>query len=394
MRALIYSRVSTDAQERDGTSLETQERACAQHARLMGWQVVECIRDTASGYTLDRPGIERVRKLVQEGQVDTIMAYAVDRLSRNQNQIGVLVDEAQSWGARLEFVTEKFEDTAVGRFILAARAFSAEVEREKITERTMRGKAERARSGRIPQGTGRGCFGYQYSPATGRREIDPAQAVVVQRIFERFCLGESCHGIAVRLNQEGFQALGGGAWHPLTVRRILDNEAYTGRTIYRRTRVTTIREPRSGKKRRRVVYREPADWIEVVGATPLVITPELFARTQTILHDPHRRLDRRPSLEYRLRGRLRCMVCGTPMVGHALSKGRYRYYRCRRTYSGYTQGGCDSRYVPVDLLERTVLEELTRLLSDPEVLLSEAQRLNVENGEASRLAEVRRRLTW
>jgi DNA invertase Pin-like site-specific DNA recombinase len=45
-------------------------------------------------------------------------------------------------GARLEFVTETFEDTAIGRFILAARAFTAEVEREKIAERTMRGKAE------------------------------------------------------------------------------------------------------------------------------------------------------------------------------------------------------------------------------------------------------------
>ena len=87
------------------------------------------------------------------------MTYAVDRLSRNQNHIGVLFDEVERAGARLEIITEKFEDTAMGRFILAARAFLAEVEREKISERTMRGKAERARSGKIPQGTGKGCYG-------------------------------------------------------------------------------------------------------------------------------------------------------------------------------------------------------------------------------------------
>src|SRR5437763_1637473 len=78
----------------------------------------------------------------------------------------VLIDEAEQAGARLEFVTEKFEDTAIGRFILAARAFVAEVEREKIAERTMRGKLERARSGRIPQAMGKGCYGYMYNPAT------------------------------------------------------------------------------------------------------------------------------------------------------------------------------------------------------------------------------------
>ena len=64
------------------------------------------------------------RGLLREGTVDVVIAYAVDRLSRNQNHIGVLFDEVQQAGASLEFVTEKFEDTAIGRFILAARASS------------------------------------------------------------------------------------------------------------------------------------------------------------------------------------------------------------------------------------------------------------------------------
>src|SRR3954452_23525026 len=119
MRAIVYSRVSTDAQEKDGTSLDTQERACLDFARQQGWRVVETIRDAASGFSLDRPGIERVRRLLRGGAADVVLAYAVDRLARNQNHIGVLVDEIQQAGARLEFVTERFEDTAVGRFILA-----------------------------------------------------------------------------------------------------------------------------------------------------------------------------------------------------------------------------------------------------------------------------------
>ena len=186
MRAIIYSRVSTDAQERDGTSLDTQERACDELAADRGWRVVRRIREAASGGVLERDGLDELRAALRRGEAEVVVAFAVDRLSRSQNHIGILFDEFERAGVRLEFVTERFEDTAVGRFILAARAFIAEVEREKIAERTMRGKEERARSGRIPQATGAGCYGYTYNPASGRREIEPFQAAVVRRIFERY----------------------------------------------------------------------------------------------------------------------------------------------------------------------------------------------------------------
>ena len=77
--------------------------------------MVECIKDTASGSHLDRPGIERVRHLWSQGFVDVVLAYAVDRLSRNQIHIAVLLDDIEKVGATLEFVTEDFENTPVGR---------------------------------------------------------------------------------------------------------------------------------------------------------------------------------------------------------------------------------------------------------------------------------------
>ena len=110
LRAIVYSRVSTDAQEREGTSLDTQEQACIDHIEACGWLELERIRDTASGFTLDRPGIARIRQLLRQGLADVVVAYAVDRLSRNQNHIGVLFDEVQQAGVRFDFVTEKFEE--------------------------------------------------------------------------------------------------------------------------------------------------------------------------------------------------------------------------------------------------------------------------------------------
>ncbi len=374
MRTIIYSRVSTDAQERDGTSLDSQETSCADFAASHGWHVVQCVRDAASGFTLERDGIERVRGMVRRGEVEVVLAHAVDRLSRNQNQIGVLFDEASGAGVRLEFVTERFEDTAIGRFILAARAFVAEVEREKISERTTRGKTERALSGRIPQATGKGIYGYIYDEASGTRRLHPNQAPIVGRVFEEFCDGQGVSRIARILNDEHVPTLSGGTWHPLTVRRILMNETYTGRTVYRRTRVQFSRHPSTGKRLRKVVTRDESEWVEVPDASPRIISPELFVRAQAILESPDRRQRGHATAAYRLRGRLRCMACGTPMTGQALGRGRWRYYRCRGSYTKALGGTCNERYVPRDLLERTVFEELVAVMTDRERLREEVER--------------------
>src|SRR5688572_15626099 len=221
MRAITYARVSTDAQERDGTSLDTQERACRDFARQQGWRVVEPIRDTASGYTLDRPGMERIRRLIRDGAAEVLLSFAVDRLARNQTKLAVLLDEAEEAGVVLECVTEKVEDSPLGKLVMSLRAFAAEVEREKIVERTTRGKLERARSGRIPQGFGKGCFGYTYNPATGQREIDPFQAEVVRRIFTRFTELRSFDRVCSELIGDGITTYVGGAWHPIGIRRVL-----------------------------------------------------------------------------------------------------------------------------------------------------------------------------
>ena len=80
--------------------------------------------------------MDRVRRVLRDGGADIVLAYAVDRLARDPRKLAELVGEVEEVGARWEFVTERFEDPAVGRFILAARAFIAEVECEKSKSRS------------------------------------------------------------------------------------------------------------------------------------------------------------------------------------------------------------------------------------------------------------------
>ena len=80
------------------------------------------------------------------------------------------------------------------------------------------------------------------------------------------------------------------------------------------------------------------------------------------------------------------------MVGQSLSGGRYRYYRCRRSYASTFEGKCPSKYVKVEILERAVLEEIAQLLSEPERILHEAGHFNQQGIDRSRQDQVTKEL--
>jgi site-specific DNA recombinase len=392
MRTIVYSRVSTDAQAEEGTSLDTQERAGLEYTEEAGYSVLRSIRDTASGASLERPGIAEVRRLMRDGECDVVVAYALDRLSRNQNHIGVLFAEAEDAGVRLELVTEDFEDSETGRFVIGARAMAAAIEREKIAERTMRGKAERARKGLIPQGTGAGCYGYVYVPETGKRVLNPVQARVVRRIFRDFLAGKGCNRIGTELNAEGIPAFGGGLWYPVTITRILKNETYTGRTVYRRTTMVKVRRP--GKRGRvgRRVEQDPSNHIVIEGASPQIVSRDLFERVQVRFADPERQAARAPSRTYPLGGRLRCGQCGAGMVGQSVQRGRYYYYRCNRLYLGDKDQRCPSRQIRTEILESAVREAVEEVLAQPTLAIEMADRLRNGTDHGVRLAELEREI--
>lgn len=397
LRYAIYCRVSTDTQEKDGTSLDTQERDCRAFVERLGGTVVTCVREAASGYSLGRPGLTELRQTLREGGIDVFLCHAVDRLARQQNHMGVLFDEIQAAGVRLEFVLEQFENTAMGRFILSARAFIAEVEREKIVERTTRGKLLRAQQGQLVQGTGRGLYGYVLSArgrgGDGRRRIHAAQAAVVARIFHEFVAGRSVHAISQGLNADGIETLQGWettvdgrrlrqiTWYPLTVRRILQNESYTGRTTYRRTTITMVTDARTGKRQRKVVDQPETEWVDVPGATPAIISRELWEQAQQVFSTPpHRQRTGERLYPYPLSGHARCVGCQGTLTGSTLSGGtgrqRSRYYGCRNRNLPDRSARCPSRYVRAETLERRLVAGLSRVLADPAEIVSAYNYLN------------------
>lgn len=80
------------------------------------------------------------------------------------------------------------------------------------------------------------------------------------------------------------------------------------------------------------------------------------------------------------------------MTGHAQQRGRFLYYRCRRTFGAYVEGNCRSRYISKAIIEGVVREEVARVLGDPDRLLEEARRFAGTTNQDPHSTELEREL--
>src|SRR5438552_4315144 len=141
----IYCRVSTDPQE-DNSSLDEQEAAgrayCAEHGYVVGM----VHREVFSGYQYrEREKLELMRERYRDGKIQGVVIRTLDRLSRSQVHNAILMEEMEHHDITLHCVKENIDDTPMGRFTRMILSFVAEMEREKIMDRTMTGRINRAK---------------------------------------------------------------------------------------------------------------------------------------------------------------------------------------------------------------------------------------------------------
>jgi site-specific DNA recombinase len=369
--AAVYCRVSTDNQEREGTSLQTQLENCLKYCQDKGYNVSYRFNETYSGLSLERPELDKIRELVRNEEIDSIVCYSLDRLSRDHGHGVIITQELEKHGVKLETVTEDVDNSELGKLISYIRGYASKVEAEKIRERTMRGKKARAKDGRMPMGSGIGLYGYDYMPVSqkggGQRVINEIEAAWVRKMFEWLVdEGLTTTAITFRLRALNAPTKSGKIWSRRSVHERLTNIAYTGKTY--------VFTDSDGK-----VFGKPKEeWIELPGFTPAIISIELFEAAQKQLKMNYDKSKRNCKHEYLLGGHLRCAKCGYAFVGHPI--GGKRYYHCSHTMKiNAPVERCKNAMWNAEKLETMVWAELENYLGDRDIVRGnmEKQRQNL-----------------
>jgi site-specific DNA recombinase len=348
--AAIYVRVSTAAQGEEGSSLGTQETACRSHAAIQGYTVDEAhvYRETFSGTQLwERPELTRLRAAIRERQVEALVCYAIDRLSRDPVHLGVILSEADHHHVAVAFVTEPFDDSPEGQLIRFVRGYAAKVEHEKIRERAIRGRRARAAAGKLLPGP-RPLFGYRWPDASrASLSIDPVTAPIVSRLFAEVLAGKSLRQIADGLAADGILSpTGRPRWAIGVISRMLRHPAYSGRGL-----VLTERHGNQYYLRGTQTLELPA------GVIPPLVTPaeqdavcEQFDRNRAQAS----RYSRYPERAL-VRGIVRCAHCGYPMRvrrDYAQPERQVLIYRCESEHRRETD--CTPHHIRVERVDTEV----------------------------------------
>ena len=142
----IYARVSSE-QQREANTIASQTASLIEFAKNHDLEVPQewVFEDEGySGATLERPGLERVRDLAAEGQIEVVLAYAPDRLSRKYAYQILLIEELARNGVEALFVKAPQGSSAEDQLLVQFQGMIAEYERAQILERSRRGKRHRA----------------------------------------------------------------------------------------------------------------------------------------------------------------------------------------------------------------------------------------------------------
>jgi site-specific DNA recombinase len=389
--AAIYARVSSERQKEEQT-IGSQSAALIEYGQNEGYMVPEewIFQDEGySGASLVRPGLERLRDLAAEGQIEALLIYSPDRLSRKYAYQVLLCEEFARHGVDVVFIKAAKATTPEEELLLQFQGMIAEYERAQIAERSRRGKRHRAKAGSVNVLSG-APYGYRYHKKTETSaayyELIEKEVEVVRDVYKLYTEdGLSIGAITRLLNDQGIRTrTGKSRWERSTVWAMLRNPAYKGTACFGKTeraerqKITRPLRLRGGFSPRSSCNRERPreEWIEI--PVPAIVSEETFALAQERLEKNKRLSPRRTIEPTLLQGMLVCGKCGYAFYrcSTRTSRRKIYYYRCLGSDAYRHLNGplCHSRPIRQDYLERIVWEQVIQLLEDPDLVRAEIQR--------------------
>lgn len=328
LRVAAYCRVSTK-QEEQLNSYEVQVKHYTERIQSEPkWTLVGIYADKGiTGTSVKkRDEFNKMIRKCKQGKIDMIITKSIARFARNTVDCLTHTRMLKELGVDVYFEEQGIHSADPGaEFYITIYGSIAQSESENISANVKWGKAQSAREGKVSFHY-KNFLGYRRGE-DGKPEIDPEQAVIVKRIYERFLAGDSLATIAGDLNSDMIPTpSGNGEWRRGRIASILTNEKYKGDAIINKTYIVDCLskkvKPNNGER--------PKYYVE--NNHPAIIDAATFGRVQ---EEMARRNGKRKvkqvgtkteqgkySSKYALTELLICGECGTP------------YRRCTWTAKG------------------------------------------------------------
>lgn len=339
MRAGIYKRVSVIKTTVDGTSLDVQQERLESYAKSQGWDVTAVYEDAGiSAKDTNRPDLQRMLKDAENGKLDVILVYKLDRLSRSVSDFHRLSTFLDIHKVALVSVSQHLDTTSpTGRLLRNILVDFANFERELITERVVDNKNHRAAEGKLNGG----MAPYGYILVNKKAVIVPEEAIKVREVYSLYLNGRTSMRNVARLTGISFSQ----------VEMILMNPFYAGKTAYNKTKYKN----QKGKFERKA----KEDWIIADGEHEPMVTYEEWLKVQEIKKSKKNIPDERNAFQL-FKNLCYCGLCGRKMYFFRGTKD-YNYYRC---YDYNRDEGCGLISVRHNELEEKVIRLFNSLTSD------------------------------
>lgn len=378
----IYIRVSTEDQVKEGFSISAQKEKLTKYAQVNDWGIFDYyIDDGISGKNIkDRPELTRLIESIKKKEVNNILVYKLDRLTRSVKDLVNLIELFEKCECTFSSLTEKLDTSnAVGRMFIKIIGIFAEFERENLAERVSFGYEEKTRQGNYTNTNG--VYGYNYIAGIGKLEVNTDEAKLVNFIYDLYLSNNSMLSISKLLNEKKVQTKRGGQWRSSTIRSILTNPLYIGKVRYG---VSTKN-------------KHKAFLVDNVKHLPIIDKIKYDNVQKMMLKRTKFKAKRYSSDNTYFFHVLKCGYCGSKM--HAKqqiqSNTRYITYIC----NGRRNGLCTSQSFSHQKLERVFIDYLDQLQSfvpddtlfvdstscekekDKQKILREINKLNVKKNE-------------
>jgi site-specific DNA recombinase len=428
-RAILYARVSTDEQARSGYSLAQQLEALRAYAVREGYEVLEEVPDPGqSGASLERPGMDRVRDLVAGGGVFVVLAQDRDRFAREPAYHYLLRREFQEHGTKIRALNDRGDDSPEGELTDGILDQLAKYERAKMTERSRRGKLRKAREGKMIAGPVP-TYGFRYNDSRDNYVVDERTMPVVRRIFYLIGVeGYSINAVKLAFDREGVSTPNGGAnWSHKAIRDCLQDDSYKPHTFEeiselvtpevatrlnksrcygvwwynrRKTRTRQVSERDPGgttyRKQTSATEKPKKDWI-AIPVPGSGVSREWVEAARDAIKD-NQITSSAAQRTWTLSGGLFvCGVCGRSMTAMTTSRPngkRYFYYRCPKRAQDGAAACSQAKYHVAEEVESGVWDLVRSVLTDPEQLRDDLERLIEQERQSVRGDPEREVRTW